>query len=80
MKITIYTSESGTRSKNVEHSDAKSNIATGGYYSAESSALLAFIESEEVPATLTDSDGDEWKLVESGVGVEGNEDFFIYEA
>jgi len=79
MKITIYVSESGTRSENVEHSDAESHIAAAGCYSDESSVLLAFINnsSNEPPETLIDSDGDEWGLVETGS--KGSEDFFKYE-
>lgn len=72
--ITIYTSESGTRSKNVEHSDAASHVAAGGSYSTESEVLLRFIESDDVPSSITDGDGDTWKLVS-----QGGEDFYTYE-
>lgn len=75
--ITIYTSESGTRSENVEHSDAASHVAAGGSYSTESEVLLAFIESDEVPSSIKDGDGDTWKLV--GQGAKGGEDFYTYE-
>jgi hypothetical protein len=75
--ITIYTSESGTRSENVEHSDAASHVAAGGSYSTESEVLLAFIESDEVPSSIKDGDGDTWKLVDQGA--KGGEDFYTYE-
>lgn len=76
-KITIYTSESGTRSENVEHSDAESHLAAGGSYSTEAEILLAFIESDAIPIALADGDGDAWAL--TGQGSSGNEDFFTYE-
>jgi hypothetical protein len=75
--ITIYTSESGTRSENVGHADAASHIAAGGSYATESEVLLAFIECDEVPMSLDDSDGDTWKLTSQGA--DGNEDFYVYE-
>ena len=77
MKITIYTSESGTHSKNVAESDASSHIAAGCAYSTESEVLLAFIECDEVPFSLEDGDGDIWVL--RSQGVKANEDFFCYE-
>jgi hypothetical protein len=77
MTINIYTSESGTRSENVEKSDAESHIKAGGAYSTESEILLAFCGCEEVPESLKDGDGDTWKL--TGKGSEGYEDFFSYE-
>jgi hypothetical protein len=81
--ITIYISESGTRSENVEHSDASSHIASGGCYSTESEVLLAFIASEEVPSKIKDGDGNVWILVDQGFkGEEGTAsavDFYVYE-
>jgi hypothetical protein len=76
-RITIYTSESGTRSKNVDQWIAATHIAARGSYATESEVLLAFIESEGVPSSLTDSDGDAWNLTKQGFN--GNEDFYIYE-
>lgn len=75
--ITIYTSESGTRSENVEHFDAAFHVAAGGSYSTESEVLLAFIKSDDVPSSITDGDGDTWKLVSKGA--KGYEDFYTYE-
>jgi hypothetical protein len=75
--ITIYTSESGTRSENVEHSDAVSYVAAGGAYSTQSEVLIAFIESDGIPSSIKDGDGDTWKLVEHGA--KGGKDFYTYE-
>ena len=75
--ITIYTSESGARSENVEHSDAASHVTAGGAYATESEVLLAFIESDEVPSSIKDGDGDTWNLVAQGE--KGGEDFYTYE-
>ena len=77
MKIKIYTSESGTRSANVDHADAASHVAAGGSFSTESELLLAFIESDEVPSSIKDGDGEIWAL--NNKGFEGTEDFYIYE-
>ena len=77
MKITIYTSESGTRSENVDQADAASHITAGGSFSTESELLLAFIESDEVPSSIKDGDGEIWAL--NIQGFEGTEDFYTYE-
>ena len=77
MKITIYTSESGTRSANVDQAAAASHIAAGGSFSTESELLLAFIESNEVPSSIKDGDGEVWAL--KNQGFEGSEDFYTYE-
>ena len=77
MKITIYTSESGTRSENINQSEAASHIACGGRFSTESELLLAFIESHEVPSTIRDGDGKIWAL--NIQGFQGSEDFYTYE-
>lgn len=75
--IKIYTSESGTCSENVAHSDAASHVAAGGSYSTESEILLAFIECDEVPTSIEDRDGDVWLLAKQGS--DGNKDFYVYE-
>jgi hypothetical protein len=77
MNITIYTSESGTRSGCVDQYSADCHIAAGGCHSTEASLLLAFIESDEAPSLLKDSDGEAWIL--KSQGAEENEDFYIYE-
>ena len=79
--ITIITSESGVRSRNVEHSDAASHIAARGSYSTESALLLAFIaaDEEELPATLIDPDGDTWNLLSESHQKEENESHLIYQ-
>jgi len=75
--ITIYTSESGTRSENVEYSDAESHISAGGAYATESELLLTFIASDDIPNSLEDGDGDVWNLLDKGC--EEGADFYVYE-
>ena len=49
----------------------------GGSFSTESELLLAFIESDEVPSSIKDGDGEIWAL--NIQGFEGTEDFYTYE-
>jgi hypothetical protein len=64
MRITIATSESGTRSANVEHSDAETHLAANDCYANEAFLLLAFIAADGIPASIEDFDGDTWALAE----------------
>jgi hypothetical protein len=77
MKITIYTSESGTRSESVAQADAASHIAAGGSFSTEAELLLAFVESDEMPSSIKDGEGRSWAL--NIQGFEGTEEFYVYE-
>lgn len=75
-EITIYVSESGSRSENIEQSDASSHVAAGGSFATEAEVLLAFIDVEGVPSSVKDGDGDTWVL--SDQGEKGNEEFYSY--
>jgi hypothetical protein len=79
MIILIIQTESECRSKNVRHEQAQSLVTAGGSYATEAEVLLAFIDTkgESAPKTITDSDGDVWKLTKQWSNDRG--DFFVYE-
>jgi hypothetical protein len=64
MKITIATSESGTRSANVDYANAETHLAANDCFANEAFLLLAFIAADGIPASIEDLDGDKWALAE----------------
>lgn len=77
-KVTILVDESGAHTDDVDEFDARIHVRTNGYFSIESSLLLEFIKAEGIPQSLTDKDGDIWKLEDSGVDPDTGDDFYNY--
>lgn len=77
-KVTILVDESGARMEDIDESDARMHVRANGYFSMESSLLLAFIKAEGIPQKLKDNEGDIWTLKDSGFDPDADEDFYNY--
>lgn len=77
-KVTILVDESGARMEELDESDARIHLLANLCFATESSLLLEFIKAEGIPQSLTDKDGDIWKLEDSGIDPDTGDDFYNY--
>ena len=77
-KVTILVDESGAHTEELNGYYARLHVLSNLCYATEASLLLEFIKAKGIPQSLTDKDGDIWKLEDSGFDPKTGDDFYNY--